>query len=70
MAVKRNLGKVIGQVKGFRIRQSNQTTVSRGKEVTKSAQIGLWAGKKLVESGFKNLDSAMTRAIEISKIKN
>jgi len=70
MAVKKNLGKVIGQVNGFRIRQTNQTTVNRGKEVTKSTQIGLWAGKKLVESGFKNLNSAVTRAIEISKIKN
>ena len=67
MAVKKNLGKVIGQVNGFRIRQSNQTTVNRGKEVTKSTQIGLYAGKKLVQSGFKNLETAMATAKEISQ---
>jgi hypothetical protein len=65
MATKRaDVGKVIGQVGGFRIRQK-QNLGRVGKEVTKSTSIGIFTGKKMVETGFKTKESALIRAQEI-----
>lgn len=65
MAVKKDFGKVIGQVAGVRIRQINKTSVVKGKNVTKSTEIGLFMGKKPIQMGFKNKESAIVRATEI-----
>jgi len=66
MATKRqNLGKVIGQVGGFRVRQT-QTVGRVGKAVqTKSTQIGIYSGKNLIESGFKTRESALQRCKDL-----
>ena len=45
MAIKKNVGKVIGQVQGLKIRQTNQTATVKGKTTTKSTQIGIFQGK-------------------------
>lgn len=65
MAIKKNVGKVIGQVEGLKIRQTNKTSTVKGKTVTKSTEIGIFRGKNLVESGFKNKEVAISRAKEI-----
>jgi hypothetical protein len=66
MATKRaDVGKVIGQVGGFRIRQKQNLGRVGGKEVTKSTSIGIFTGKKMVETGFKTKESALIRAQEI-----
>jgi hypothetical protein len=65
MAVKSKLGKVIGQVNGLKIRQTNKMATVKGKLVTKSTEIGIFRGKKLVETGFKNREVAVVRAKEI-----
>jgi len=66
MAVKKTTGKVIGQVQGLKIRQTNQTTTVKGKNVTKSTLIGIFRGKNQLESGFKNRESAIIRATELN----
>jgi hypothetical protein len=66
MAVKKTAGKVIGQVQGLKIRQTNQTATLKGKTVTKSTQIGIFRGKTQLESGFKNRESAILRAGELN----
>ena len=69
MGAKRNIGKVIGQVEGLRIRQIDKTATVKGKLLTKSTEISIFRGKNLVESGFKSKDVAILRAKEIkSKI--
>jgi hypothetical protein len=69
MGAKRNVGKVIGQVEGLKIRQTNKTATVKGKTVTKSTEIGIFQGKNVVETGFKNRELAILRAREIkSKI--
>jgi hypothetical protein len=69
MGAKRNVGKVIGQVEGLKIRQTNKTSTVKGKTVTKSTEIGIFQGKNVVETGFKNRELAILRAREIkSKI--
>lgn len=65
MAIKKNVGKVIGQVQGFKIRQTNQTATVKGKTSTKSTQIGIFQGKTMLETGFKNREVALIRANEI-----
>lgn len=65
MALKKNVGKVIGQVQGFKIRQTNQTATVKGKTSTKSTQIGIFQGKTMLETGFKNREVALIRANEI-----
>lgn len=65
MAIKKNAGKVIGQVEGLKIRQIDQTATVKGKTVTKSTQIGIFQGKNMVEIGFKNRETALIRAREI-----
>lgn len=66
MAVKKTSGKVIGQVQGLKIRQTNQTTTIKGQSVTKSTQIGIFRGKNQLETGFKNKESAIVRASELN----
>lgn len=66
MAVKKTTGKVIGQVQGLKIKQTNQTTTVKGKNVTKSTLIGIFRGKNQLESGFKNRESAIIRATELN----
>ena len=69
MATKRvNVGKVIGQVGGFRVRQTESVGKVGNKMATKSTSIGIYTGKKMVESGFKTKESAIIRAKEISQI--
>ena len=71
MAIKKNVGKVIGQVQGLKIRQTNQTATVKGKTTTKSTKIGIFQGKNMIETGFKNREIALTRAKEIkSQIVN
>lgn len=65
MAIKKNVGKVIGQVQGLRIRQTDQTATVKGKTVTKSTKIGIFQGKTMLETGFKNRETALIRAKEI-----
>ena len=65
MAVKKSVGKVIGQVEGLKIRQTDKTATVKGKIVTKSTEIGIFRGKNIVESGFKNKEVAILRAKEI-----
>jgi hypothetical protein len=42
MAIKKNVGKVIGQVEGLKIRQTDKTASVKGKLVTKSTEIGIF----------------------------
>ena len=66
MATKRvNVGKVIGQVGGLRVRQTESVGKVGNKMATKSTTIGIYTGKKMVESGFKTKESAIVRAKEI-----
>ena len=58
----KNLGKVVGQVQGYRIRQISKQSQVKGKTVTTAQQIGIFKGKTMVESGFKTKESAITRA--------
>ena len=60
MATKRvNVGKVIGQVGGLRVRQTETVGLVGNKTVTKSTTIGIYTGKKMIETGFKNKESAI-----------
>jgi hypothetical protein len=69
MATKRvNVGKVIGQVGGLRVRQTESVGKVGNKMATKSTSIGIYTGKKMVETGFKTKESAIIRAKEISQI--
>ena len=66
MATKRvNVGKVIGQVGGLRVRQTESLGKVGNKMATKSTTIGIYTGKKMVETGFKTKESAIVRAKEI-----
>jgi hypothetical protein len=66
MATKRvNLGKVVGQVGGLRVRQTETVGRVGNKMATKSTTIGIFSGKNVVESGFKTKESAIVRAKEI-----
>ena len=69
MATKRvNVGKVIGQVGGLRVRQTESVgKVGKvgNKMATKATTIGIYTGKKMVETGFKSKESAIVRAKEI-----
>ena len=66
MATKRvNVGKVVGQVGGLRVRQTETVGRVGNKMATKSTTIGIYTGKKMIETGFKNKESAIARAIEI-----
>ena len=59
------MGKVIGQIGGLRVRQVETTGQVGNKTVTKSTTIGIYSGKKMIETGFKNKESAIIRAKEI-----
>jgi hypothetical protein len=59
------MGKVIGQIGGLRVRQTETTGQVGNKTVTKSTTIGIYSGKKMIETGFKNKESAIARAKEI-----
>ncbi len=61
----KNTGKVIGQVGGFRIRQTDKTGRVAGKTKTTGTVIGIYTGKNVIETGFKNKESAIVRAKEI-----
>ncbi len=69
MTGKKNLGKVIGQVQGLRIRQVVKTSTVKGKVATASTQIGIFKGKTMVESGFSNKEAAIVRAKEMTSQK-
>ncbi len=69
MTGKKNLGKVIGQVQGLRIRQMDKTSTVKGKVATSSTQIGIFKGKTMVESGFSNKETAINRAKEMISVK-
>ena len=69
MTGKKNLGKVIGQVQGLRIRQMDKTSTVKGKVTTSSTQIGIFKGKTMVESGFSNKETAINRAKEMISVK-
>ena len=64
-----DLGKVIGQVWGFRIRQIAKVGRVGNKMQTTATQIGIFSGKSQIEIGFKTKESALIRAKEIQKIK-
>ena len=57
----KNLGKVVGQVQGYRIRQISKTSQVKGKTVTTGGHMAIFKGKTMVESGFKTKESAITR---------
>lgn len=59
------MGKVISQIGGLRVRQVETTGQVNNKTVTKSTTIGIYSGKKMIETGFKNKESAILRAKEI-----
>lgn len=65
MTGKKNLGKVVGQVAGLRVRQLDKQSTVKGKLVTTGTQIGIFKGKVMVESGFKNVDLAISRASQL-----
>lgn len=65
MASVKNSGKVIGQVGGFRIRQTDKTGRVSGKTQTTGTVIGIYTGKNVVEMGFKNKESAILRAKQL-----
>ena len=66
MGTKRsNAGKVISQIGGLRVRQTETVGQVGNKTVTKSTTIGIYTGKKMIETGFKNKESAIARAKEI-----
>lgn len=69
MAKRENKTKVIGQVKGLRVVQTPTFHTERGEKTKKiiSTKIGIFAGKKEIESGFRNKESAMGRAKLLSK---
>ena len=55
MGTKRsNAGKVISQIGGLRVRQTETVGQVGNKTVTKSTTIGIYTGKKMIETGFKN----------------
>jgi hypothetical protein len=64
MTKRNDIGRVIGQVGGFRIRQKSNMTPGANVKVRKvvSTEIGIFKGKKMVESGFKSKAEAMERA--------
>ena len=64
MSKGKNIGNVIGQVGGFRIRQKANVTAGANVKVRKvvSTEIGIYKGKKVVETGFKNKAEAIERA--------
>ncbi len=68
---KNDIGKVIAQVGGLRIRQKlvfGYVTAVGSKEKIRKCQsttIGIFAGKKMIETGFKNKEAAILRAKEI-----
>lgn len=69
MTGKKNLGKVIGQVQGLRIRQMVKTSTVKGKVTTSGTQIAIFKGKNMVESGFSNKETALNRAKEMTSVK-
>lgn len=65
MANVKNSGKVIGQVGGYRIRQIAKVGRVGNKVQTTGTVIGIYTGKNVVESGFKNKESAVLRARQL-----
>jgi hypothetical protein len=64
MKKSKNIGSVIGQVGGFRIRQKANLTSGANVKVRQviSTEIGIYKGKTVVESGFKSKAEAIERA--------
>jgi hypothetical protein len=64
MSKGKSVGNVIGQVGGFRIRQTSKLTTGANVKVRKvvSTEIGIFKGKNMVETGFKSKAEAMERA--------
>ena len=68
---KNDIGTVIAQVGGLRIRQKQifgMVTIEGSRAKVRQLQgtnIGIFAGKKMIENGFKNKETAMARAAEI-----
>ncbi len=65
MANVKNSGKVIGQVGGYRIRQTVKVGRVGSKVQTTGTTIGIYTGKNMIESGFKNKESAILRATQL-----
>ena len=55
----------INKVGGLRVRQTESVGKVGNKMATKATTIGIYTGKKMVESGFKTKESAIVRAKEI-----
>lgn len=65
MATAKNTGKVIGQVGGYRIRQTPKVGRVGTKTQTTGTVIAIYTGKNVIESGFKNKESAIVRAKQL-----
>ena len=64
MKKSKNIGSVIGQVGGYRIRQKSNLTSGANVKVRQvvSTEIGIFKGKTMVETGFKSKAEAIERA--------
>lgn len=62
MVKKSSVGKVIGQVQGFKIRQKQSFSGGDKNRKVTGQDIGIYRGKKIVESGFKTKQEAIKRA--------
>ena len=68
MATKKiNLGKVIANVQGMKVRQIQEFTGREGERKVSGTTIGIYRGKNMVETGFKNKQSAVERATSMVK---
>lgn len=68
MAVKKkNLGKVIADVQGMKVRQIQEFTGREGDRKVSGTTIGIYRGKNMVETGFKNKQEAVNRASSMVK---
>lgn len=67
---KKNLGKVIANVQGMKVRQIQEFTGRENDRKVSSTTISIFRGKNMVESGFKNKQEAMNRASILVNTKN
>lgn len=59
MVKKTPLGKVVGNVNGYNIRQKYEMGGRGNESKVVGSTIGVYRGKKLVETGFKNKETAL-----------
>ena len=64
---KNNLGKVIADVQGMKVRQIQEFSGKEGQRKVSNTTIGIYRGKNMVETGFKNKQSAVDRATSLVK---